>query len=109
MDLLGLASPDRWQGRSLFDGSRTGRVYFFAPFSSVFFGYLEGTKKVIYNASGDLWELYEVRADPGERRNLAPQEPEALQRARDRLAAWVQYQREFYRAVPGKTLPAVGR
>jgi lipoteichoic acid synthase len=109
MDLLGLASPDRWQGRSLFHGSRTGRVYLFAPFSSVFFGYLEGARKVIYNASGDLWELYDVRADPAERRNLAPEEPEALQRARDRLAAWVQYQREFYRAVPGQTLPPVGR
>ena len=39
MDLLGHPSPGRWQGRSLFDPSRTGRVYLFAPFSSVLFGF----------------------------------------------------------------------
>jgi arylsulfatase A-like enzyme len=99
MDLLGQPSAGRWQGRSLFDPSRTGRVYFFAPFSGVFFGYLEGSRKLIYDASADASELYDLKVDPGERMNLAPGEPQAARRGRDRLAAWVRYQEDFYRRV----------
>jgi lipoteichoic acid synthase len=96
MDLLGHPLPPRWQGRSLFDLERTGRVYFFAPFSSVYFGYLEGSRKLIYNATSNTAELYDLQADPEEKVNLAPREAEAVAAGRDRLVAWARYQKRYY-------------
>jgi len=74
----------------------SGRVYFFAPFSSVYFGYLEGSRKLIYNASSNTAELYDLRADPGEKVNLAPGSPEAVAAGRERLVAWARYQERYY-------------
>ena len=96
MDLLGYPLPARWQGRSLFDPQRSGRVYFFAPFSSAYFGYLEGSRKLIYNASSNTAELYDLHADPGEKVNLAPRAPEAVAAGRERLVAWARYQKHYY-------------
>jgi lipoteichoic acid synthase len=96
MDLLGYPLPARWQGRSLFDADRSGRVYFFAPYSSVFYGYREGSRKLIFNATSNTAELYDLRADPQEKVNLAPREVEAVAAGRDRLAAWARYQEHYY-------------
>jgi lipoteichoic acid synthase len=96
MDLLGYPLPARWQGRSLFDPQRSGRVYFFAPFSSAYFGYLEGSRKLIYNASSNTAELYDLHADPGEKVNLAPRAPEAVAAGRERLVTWARYQEQYY-------------
>jgi arylsulfatase A-like enzyme len=96
LDLLGYPLPARWQGRSLFDQERSGRVYFFAPYSSVYFGYREGSRKFIYNASYDTAELYDLRTDPLEQVNLAPRNAEAVAAGRDRLAAWARYQERYY-------------
>jgi lipoteichoic acid synthase len=96
MDLLGYPLPARWQGRSLFDLQRSGRVYLFAPFSSVYFGYLEGSRKLIYNASSNTAELYDLHTDPGEKVNLAPGAPEAVAAGRERLVAWARYQERYY-------------
>jgi len=44
----------------------------------VYFGYLEGSRKLIYNASSNTAELYDLHTDPGEKVNLAPGAPEAV-------------------------------
>jgi lipoteichoic acid synthase len=96
MDLLGYSLPPRWQGRSLFDPDRSGRVYMFAPFSSVYFGYREGERKVIYNANANTFEVYDLQLDPGEMVNLASRQPEAVAAGRERLVAWARYQKRYY-------------
>jgi len=68
----------------------------FAPFSSVYFGYVEGSRKLIYDANASTAELYDLRADPEEKANLAPKYPEAVAVGRDRLAAWARYQKHYY-------------
>jgi phosphoglycerol transferase MdoB-like AlkP superfamily enzyme len=102
LDLLGHAPPPGWQGRSLFERDRTGRVYFFSPYSDVFFGYREGSRKLIYGAGTGVAQLYDLESDPGESVDLAAQNPEEVRTRRERLAAWVQYQARFYRDVKAR-------
>lgn len=99
MDLLGLPSAWSWQGRSLFDRAQTGRVYLFAPYSGLF-GLREGDRKLILDdASRKPPQVYNLRADPGEKHNLARSAPEFVRAGRERLAAWVQYQDRFFERV----------
>jgi hypothetical protein len=96
MDLLGYRLPAEWQGQSLFDSRRHGRVYLFGPYSGLF-GYREGTRKFIYDPIANEDELYDLAADPQETLNIAFRHPEAVQECRERLAAWVQQLDRFYR------------
>ncbi len=99
MDILGRPLPQSWQGRSLFDGGRSGRAYLFTPRSEVLFGYREGQRKFIYDASNNVPELYDLKADPAELVNIAAGSPAYTQQAERRLAAWVQYQGRFFKDV----------
>lgn len=96
MDLLGYRVPAEWQGRSLFDSRRHGRVYLFGPYSGLF-GYREGTRKFIYDPIANEDELYDLAADPDETVNIASKHPAAVREGRERLAAWVQHLDRFYR------------
>ena len=96
MDLLGLRLPAEWQGRSLFNPHRTGRVYLFGPYSGLF-GYRDGSRKLIYDAIADQAALYDLASDPRETIDLAGSHPAAVREGRERLAAWVQFQNRFYR------------
>jgi phosphoglycerol transferase MdoB-like AlkP superfamily enzyme len=97
MDILDLPPSDKWQGRSLFQGARTGRVYFFAPWSGLRFGYRDGNLKLIFDASNNTSEVYDLEKDPRETENLAKALPEFAQEGHQRLAAWVQFQDRFFR------------
>lgn len=99
LDLLGRAPPASWQGRSLFDNDRTGRVYLFTSRSKVLFGYREGSRKLIYDAGTNTTELYDLHTDPAESVNVAAAWPGAVVLGRQRLAAWVQFQRRFFQDV----------
>ncbi len=55
------------------------------PFSAL----RSGDWKVIHWYEGDRWELYNLAADPGERRDLAASEPERLRELRARLETWL--------------------
>ena len=92
LDLLGLPMPAGWQGRSLLGEDRSPRVYFFAPFSQLLFGYREGDRKFVYNATKDSYRIHDLASDPAEGNNLARHEPGTKVVVRQRLAAWLQYQ-----------------
>ncbi len=97
LDLLGYPAPAGWQGHSLFDRARSGRVYLFGPYSGLF-GLREATQKLIYNPIAGQFEVYDLARDPVEASNLAASRQGFVQLGRERLAAWVQYQQRFYRA-----------
>ena len=95
MDLFGHPLPNGWQGRSLFSPHRSPRVYFFAPWTEFLFGYCENDRKMMFNASRNRLEVYDLAADPEETRNIADAHPELAREIPERLAAWVQYQRRM--------------
>ena len=93
MDVLQLPVPGVWQGRSLFADRRPDRVYFSAAYRDVLAGYREGDRKYILNDTRNRLEVYDLAADPGERADLQARAPQAAGSVRERVAAWVQYQR----------------
>ena len=95
-DVMGIPPAPTWQGRSLFSPHHPNRTYFFAPWSDFLFGYREGSRKFIYNATRDEYELYDLAKDPTEQRNLISQHPGEIDRHLQRIAAWVQYQNRMF-------------
>lgn len=95
MDIINIPMSPKWQGHSLFSNHRTGRVYFFSPWSDYLFGYREGDLKFIFNASNNTNEIYDLQKDPQEVSNLAEQLPDFIREGIQRLAAWIQFQDKF--------------
>lgn len=91
-DICGLPADPRWQGRSLVSGGDEGRrAYFYRLDHAI--GVREGRYKYIWDFREGRHLLYDIVADPGERRNLAPQMPERCDALHRRVAAWTAYQR----------------
>jgi arylsulfatase A-like enzyme len=93
LDLLGIPPPAGWQGRSPMDSAHTRRAYFFGIRNDYIFGVREGALKYIFNASQGHAELFNVTTDPDELADLAASQPELCKTLRERLAAWVEYDR----------------
>jgi phosphoglycerol transferase MdoB-like AlkP superfamily enzyme len=93
MNVIGFDPNEKWQGQSLFEISPNKRTYFFCPWSDHLFGYREGNKKYIYNATKDITEVYDLEKDPNETKNLATEEDIII--SHQKLGAWVQYQDKF--------------
>ncbi len=93
LDCLGFVAPDSWQGHSLFDPNRPPRAYFYAANSDYLFGVREGNWKYVYNASAGLDDLYHLLDDPEEQTDVASKHPEICKRLRQRLAAWLKYEK----------------
>ena len=99
-ELLGLAPPGGWQGRSLFDAGRPDRAYFVAGLGEYQFGLREGEHKYVYSATFGHERLYDLELDPDELQDLAARHPELCRRQRQRLAAWIAYEEEFLLGTP---------
>ena len=92
LDLLGLPRPGIWQGQSLFSDQHRDGTIFFSPWNGFLTGFVEGHTKVIYNASTEQIELFDLSQDPQERQNLASERPEQVEVYRDKLAQWLTWQ-----------------
>jgi arylsulfatase A-like enzyme len=93
LDVLGFPAPaGAWQGRSLFADARPPRVYFFAALGDYQIGLRQDHWKLIYNATLGENQLFDLRSDPTEQRDVASQHPELCKDLRQRLAAWLSYQ-----------------
>ena len=76
LDLLGLRSPNGWDGASLFDERKPPRAYLFAAaWGQYLLGVRSGDWKYIYDARLGSEELYNLTEDPDERRDLSRLEP----------------------------------
>jgi arylsulfatase A-like enzyme len=95
MQILKLPAPAGWQGQSLLSQNRSGRTYFFSPWSDLLFGYREGNFKFIFNATNNSNEIYDLTVDPQETTNLSNQTSNLVSPGHRHLAAWVQNQDKF--------------
>jgi lipoteichoic acid synthase len=95
VDQLGYAPADQWQGKDLLTEEENSRVYFFTPWADFLFGYREGNKKFIFNATKNLTEIYDLKKDPFETRNIAMEFPEKATVCHQRIAGWVQSHNQF--------------
>jgi arylsulfatase A-like enzyme len=99
IEILGITTPEKWQGRSLLDSTRAPRTFFFTPWGELLFGYRDGQFKYIYNASSDTIEVYDLSKDPQESSNLAYKFSQAeLSHVKSRIASWAQYQNTMVRS-----------
>jgi len=97
MDLLGIPLAPTWQGRSLFDQSRPPRAYFYGAMEDMLLGIRQWDHKYILNITQGRESLYDLAADPQEQTNIAAKKPELCHGLRQRLAAWVNYEKNHVR------------
>ena len=95
--VIGEETPPVWQGRDLLTTS-SYENFFLAPWSDYLFGYRNNDMKFIFNETRNSVEVFDLNTDPKETINLAQSLPESeLKFARNRIAAWVQFQDKFVR------------
>jgi arylsulfatase A-like enzyme len=95
-ELAGVPAAADWQGRSLFDATRSSRAYFYVAEDHFTLGLREGNWKYIFALREGVEELYDLDKDPDEQHNLAKAEPDRTARMRQRLAAWTEANRRQY-------------
>jgi arylsulfatase A-like enzyme len=95
-DLAGVPPAPDWQGRSLFDSTRSSRAYFYVAEDHFTLGLREGNWKYIFALREGIEELYDLDRDPDEQHNLAKGEAARTARMRQRLAAWTEANRRQY-------------
>jgi arylsulfatase A-like enzyme len=92
LDLLGIAAPGGYQGRSLLDG-QTNMALFCTDYSLGFLGLRDGRWKVIHEwESGRSW-LYDLETDPEEQRDVAALYLERTAAYREHLLRWAAAQK----------------
>jgi phosphoglycerol transferase MdoB-like AlkP superfamily enzyme len=90
--VLNKPSPAVWQGESLFSTNRRKTVYFFSPYSDVLFGLREDHYKLIFNATDNVFNFYDLSADKYEEKNIAVEKKEYVKMLNQKLQAWIKYQ-----------------
>ena len=106
LDLLGMPAPDGWHGRSLLRSPQERRAYFFGMRNDYLFGVREGPFKYIFNSTAARDELYDLSADPLEQQNLTPAKAGLRHRLRQRLAAWMAFDKRAADLPPGTEIKA---
>jgi len=94
LDLLGLPSPVRYQGRSLLE-SQPRMALFFTDYSLGLLGLRDREWKFIHELDSGRSKLFNVREDPGERQDLSQQFPDRATVYRQHLLRWCGYQRDL--------------
>jgi arylsulfatase A-like enzyme len=87
LDLLGIDAPRAFHGESRLD-PRGRMALFFTDYSLALLGLRDGCRKFIHELESGRSRLFDVCGDPGERHDLATEQPEQLTRYRERLRRW---------------------
>ena len=87
VDLVGLAAPRGYEGRSMLD-SEPRNALFFTDYSLGLLGVRDGRWKFIDGAGSRRPELYDLDTDPGELRNVAQGNAASVGRYREIVRGW---------------------
>ncbi len=101
MDVLGLHGFNLSIGNSLMRESGERSIFFHNPYVFKNFGCRLGKYKFIYTRISQELELYNLEKDPGEKENIAPENPEL---ARQFLQSVKDYERLFHRLYAEKRI-----
>ncbi len=94
-DLIGAERNSIWQGKSLLEDHPSGPVYFFANWGRKFVGVRDGDFKVIWDKKVNDLQVYDLKKDPFERKNIVSTYEDRVGRYRDVLRDWWTYQTIF--------------
>jgi arylsulfatase A-like enzyme len=87
LDLVGLAAPEMYQGRSMLD-DEPRMALFFADYSLGMLGLRDGPRKFIYELDSGRSRLFDVERDQQERVDLSAREPERARWYAEHLRNW---------------------
>jgi hypothetical protein len=87
LDLLGLPIPRAYQGRSLLEG-RSHLALFCTDYSLGLLGLRDGRWKLIHDLDSGRSRLFDLVADPDERRDLSGSYPDRVSAYREHLLRW---------------------
>jgi len=93
LDLMGLPAESRHQGASLL-GPASRMALFFTDYSIGWLGLADGCWKYLLEMDSSRSRLFDVCADPGEKRDRGPEFPERVSGYRARVTEWAAAQKE---------------
>ncbi len=97
LDILGLSSPSKWQGASLFSKNKKHRPdLIFTRSIKVHNGIIFGSWKYFYNLRNDKEYLFNLVEDPKEQNNLAAKYPEKCIELRELSDLWAAWQHLYF-------------
>ena len=88
LDIAGIAAPNSYQGTSAIDDNRR-MATFFADYSLRLLGLRDGAMKYIRELDSGRSQLFDLRADPGETRNVADRYPDDVRWYAQKLNEWM--------------------
>jgi arylsulfatase A-like enzyme len=92
--LVGFKKPEEWQGKSVLSTTNkenNDRAFLICPFNDFLFATRSRNWKYIYNAATNKAELYDLKSDSKELKNVASLYPEIAKREFEMISGWVQY------------------
>jgi phosphoglycerol transferase MdoB-like AlkP superfamily enzyme len=87
--VLGVEPLPHWQGASLFSPDHPGRAYAVIDVAAYQFAAIDAGHKYILNATAGAEHLFDLRADPMERRDVGKEQGGTLEQMRGRVRAFV--------------------
>ena len=104
LDALGLEVPEHYQGRSIFEQGPPHMAILSTMYRDRLIGIRDGPYKYILNIETQAEELYDLRSDPAEKKNIAHQHADRTRAYRERVEKWRAFQRtliENYASLTG--------